>query len=461
MTSKNKLSLQQIVGKGYADYWNFRGRYRVCKGSRASKKSKTTALWYISKMMQYPLANLIVMRRTFRTLKDSCFTELKWAIHRLQVDEFWQVKESPLEITYKPTGQKIYFRGLDDPLKITSITVEYGCLCWAWIEEAYELEDEETFNRLDESIRGEVPEGYFKQFTLTFNPWSASHWLKRRFFDEPNINVLAKTTNYLCNEFLDEADKQVFEDMKKNDPGRYKVAGLGEWGIAEGQFFSMWRDSLHVVQPFKIPEGWMRFRSMDWGSYHPYSVGWYAVDYDGNLWRYRELYGYGGKPNVGTKETAIQVAEKIAAYERDDNISYGVLDNACWARTGTSGPSIAEEINNTLIKHKKIPFMECEKGREQMAEQVKLRLVGHTNTDGVQIPAVRFFSTCYHAIRTIPMLTHDKIHPEKVDTTGEDHPYDELGYACLSRPWTPDTPKKSKSDKTRYKEKERPSAWAV
>ena len=84
-------------------------------------------------MMQYPEANLLVLRRTFRTLKDSCFTELKWAINRRGVSEFWQCKESPLEIEYKPTGQKIYFRGLDDPLKVTSITVDVGFLCWAWL----------------------------------------------------------------------------------------------------------------------------------------------------------------------------------------------------------------------------------------------------------------------------------------------------------------------------------------
>ena len=165
-------------------------------------------------MMQYSEANLLVLRRTFRTLKDSCFTELKWAINRLGVSDFWQCKESPLEIEYKPTGQKIYFRGLDDPLKVTSITVDVGFLCWAWLEEAYELEDEKSFNRIDESIRGEVPQGYFKQFTITFNPWSASHWLKARFFDSPNDDVLAKTTNYLCNEFLDEADKKLFEVLE-------------------------------------------------------------------------------------------------------------------------------------------------------------------------------------------------------------------------------------------------------
>ena len=133
-----KIHLPDVVGKGYKQFWNFKGRYRVVKGSRASKKSKTTALWFIYNMMKYKDANTLVVRKTFRTLKESCFTELKWAVHRLHVDHLWEFKESPLEATYVPTGQKIYFRGLDDPLKVTSITVDVGCLCWMWIEEAHE-----------------------------------------------------------------------------------------------------------------------------------------------------------------------------------------------------------------------------------------------------------------------------------------------------------------------------------
>ena len=103
------VSLSKTVGKGYNKFWHYKGRYRVVKGSRASKKSKTAALWFISNMMKYPDANLLVVRKTYRTLKDSCFTELKWAIHRLHSDAWWEIKESPLEMTYKPTGQNIYF----------------------------------------------------------------------------------------------------------------------------------------------------------------------------------------------------------------------------------------------------------------------------------------------------------------------------------------------------------------
>lgn len=197
--------------------------------------------------MQYPEANLLVVRKVFRTLKDSCFTELKWAIHRLGVDAQWDVKESPLEMTYLPTGQKIFFRGLDDPLKVTSITVEVGVLCWLWVEEAYEISKEADFDMLDESIRGAVPEGLFKQATLTFNPWNEHHWLKKRFFDRADEEVLALTTNYQCNEFLDDSDRRMFEAMKKNNPRRYRVAGLGDWGIVEGLIYENWKEEVFDI----------------------------------------------------------------------------------------------------------------------------------------------------------------------------------------------------------------------
>ena len=248
------FKMSDFVGGGYNEFWKFKGRYRICKGSRASKKSKTTALWFISNLSKkkYSQANLLVVRKTFRTLKDSCFTELKWAINRLGLQDTWIPKESPLEIENVETGQKIYFRGLDDPLKVTSITVDQGVLCWLWIEEAYEIMSEDDFNTIDESIRGEVPEGLFKQVTMTFNPWNEHHWIKKRFFDaEPDPDILAMTTNYLCNEWLDAADKKIFETMKKNNPRRYRVAGLGDWGIVEGLVYENWKEETFVLMTKK------------------------------------------------------------------------------------------------------------------------------------------------------------------------------------------------------------------
>ena len=140
-------------------------------------------LWLITNIMKMPLANAVVIRRYFNTHRDSTFAQLKWAINKLGVKALWKTTINPLELIYLPTGQKILFRGFDDPQSITSITVEVGHLCWVWIEEAFQISDEEEFNKLDLSIRGQVPEGYFKQITMTFNPWSENIWIKKRFFD--------------------------------------------------------------------------------------------------------------------------------------------------------------------------------------------------------------------------------------------------------------------------------------
>lgn len=247
---EKRINIAKVVGRGYKKFWNFKGRYNVIKGSRASKKSKTTALRWIYLMMKYDKSNLLVIRKTYRTLKDSCWTDLKWATRRLEVESLWSFKESPLEATYLPTGQKILFRGLDDPLKVTSITVDYGYLCWAWLEEAFEVNSEADFDTLDESIRGELPPSLWKQWVISFNPWNERHWLKKKFFDVSNPDILAQTTNYTCNEWLDEADKRLFENMKINNPRRYNVAGLGNWGITEGLVY----DNVHIDYQFELTD---------------------------------------------------------------------------------------------------------------------------------------------------------------------------------------------------------------
>lgn len=242
-TNYDVVNIADIVGKGYGKFWRFKGRYKVVKGSRASKKSSTQSLRVIYEIVSNPVINWLVVRKTERTLRDSCFAQLKWAMRRLHVEKYFRCSVSPLEITYIPTGQKILFRGLDDPLKVTSITVDSGCLCRLWIEEAYEITKEDDFNRLDESIRGQLPEGMYHQVVLTFNPWSDRHWLKKRFFDTPSSNVLAMTTNYRCNEFLSQSDLLLFEEMKKN-PRRYAVAGEGDWGVVDGLVYENWKEQV-------------------------------------------------------------------------------------------------------------------------------------------------------------------------------------------------------------------------
>ncbi|HBI6897922.1 TPA: PBSX family phage terminase large subunit [Clostridium perfringens] len=260
-----RIHLPSKIGRGYGTFWRFKGRYRVVKGGRGSKKSTTTAMWIIYNMMKYPLANTLVLRRVFNTHKDSTYTQLKWAANNLSVSHLWHFSKSPLEITYKPTGQKILFRGLDDPMSITSITVEIGYLCWAWFEEAFQVMNEDDFNKVDMSIRGELPMGYFKQITLSFNPWSEKHWLKKRFFDTKDDNILALTTNYKCNEFLGDDDRKLFESMKKNNPRRYKIEGLGEWGIADGLVYENFTELEFDVKEISKRKGIISAFGLDFG----------------------------------------------------------------------------------------------------------------------------------------------------------------------------------------------------
>jgi phage terminase large subunit len=231
------MNLSEVVGGGYATFWRSKKRYICLKGGRASKKSKTTALRIICNLLRYPEANALVVRRFERTLRNSCYADLLWAIHRLKVENQFNATLSPLEITKKDTGQKILFRGLDDAQKITSISVTNGVLCFVWIEEAYQIQSEDEFNKLDMSIRGQVPDGLYKQVILTLNPWSDTWWGKARFFDSAADNVLTLTTDYRCNEWLDDSDRRIFDEMRVNQPRRYRVEGLGDWGISEGRIY--------------------------------------------------------------------------------------------------------------------------------------------------------------------------------------------------------------------------------
>lgn len=263
-----ELSLTDLIGKGYKEFWNSKKRFRVIKGSRGSKKSVTAAYWIIINMMAYPESNALVLRRYERTLRDSCFAVLQWVLNQLCVASCWKVTTSPLEMTYLPTGQKILFRGLDDPLKVTSITVKHGVLNFVWCEEAYEVESEDTFNKIEMSIRGQMPKGYFKSFILTFNPWSEC-WLKKRFFDNPDDDTLAMTTTYTCNEWLDESDLKQFERMKEQAPRRYRIEGLGEWGISEGLIYSNTERRDIKLQDFIGKRENIAFYGLDFGFTDP------------------------------------------------------------------------------------------------------------------------------------------------------------------------------------------------
>ena len=288
------VDLPKMVGGGYGKFWRSKNFYRVVKGSRGSKKSKTTALNFITRLLKYPWANLLVVRRYSNTNKQSTYTDFKWACNQLKVAHLFKFNESLPEITLKKTGQKILFRGLDDELKITSITVDVGSLCWAWFEEAYQIETEDKFSTVVESIRGSlnVPD-FFKQITVTFNPWNERHWLKRVFFDKDTqrADTLALTTTYKCNEWLDEIDRQRYEDLYSTNPRRARIVCDGEWGVSEGLVFENTR-----VEDFDVQKTIQRVKEttagVDFGfTQDPTTLICVAVDFENKrLYLYNEHY---------------------------------------------------------------------------------------------------------------------------------------------------------------------------
>ena len=239
MTTVN-WKLPEMVSNAYAPLFNSKKRYIAYKGSRGSGKSEATATKVIYDIVTKRYVNWLVLRRYANTNRQSTFTLIQKVATRMGVAKLFQFNGSLPEITYKPTGQKILFRGADKPLSITSISVETGNLCRAWLEECYQFELEDTFDTIDESLRGKIadPDGFY-QTILTFNPWNENHWLKRRFFDEETkeSDSLAITTTYKDNPFLDEQYVQRLLEMKKNNPNRARVAVDGEWGVSEGLIF--------------------------------------------------------------------------------------------------------------------------------------------------------------------------------------------------------------------------------
>lgn len=344
--SKNTpiVNLPEIIGKGYGQFWRDRRRYIVLKGGRASKKSCTTALRWIYLLLKYPQANLLVVRRYQNTHSNSTYAQLRWAARRLKVEHLFKWSGSSLTIQVKATGQQILFRGMDDPDSITSITVATGALCWVWIEEAYQVSKEDSFNKLDMSIRGAMPEGsgLWKQIVMTFNPWSDKIWIKKRFCDKPDPDVGYYTTNYMCNEFLDAQDRKLFEKMKVEQPHRYRIEGLGDWGIATGLVFNNWYE-----EEFDIEEVFQRGERF----WNENSSGYAEETFLPDYYRYVGMdYGYSNDPTALIAMAVSEKERKIYVYDEHYQIRM-------------SNQQIADMIRYKGLQHEKIRSESADGGK--------------------------------------------------------------------------------------------------
>lgn len=221
-----------------------RARYRILKGSAGSGKSVNVAQDFIKKLSSdtYKGANLLVVRKTDETNRDSTFAELRAAINRLYAeyaDNIWKVTLSPMAMEHRRSGNQIIFRGMKDDTqreKVKSITTKKGKLCWIWVEEATELTQEDV-DILDDRLRGELTDvnaRLYYQITMTFNPVSAAHWIKGRYFDKKSPDVFAHHSTYRDNRFIDAGYYRRMERRAEEDPEGYRVYGLGEWGELGG-----------------------------------------------------------------------------------------------------------------------------------------------------------------------------------------------------------------------------------
>ena len=215
------------------------------KGSAGSGKSVDTAQHYLLRLMKDKGRNLVAMRKSDITNRDSTFAELTGALYRMfgdKYEKYWKVNLSPLMLTFRNNGNQIIFRGMNDDRqreKLKSITFPRGKLTDVWLEEATEF-TQADLEIIDDRLRGELPEGQFYQIRMTFNPVNKSHWIKKKFFDYQDEDTFTHHSTYLGNRFIDEAYHRRMERRKIVDPEGYQIYGLGEWGEIGGLILHNW-----------------------------------------------------------------------------------------------------------------------------------------------------------------------------------------------------------------------------
>ncbi len=271
-------------------------RYIVMKGSAGSGKSVDTAQNYILRLMQDKGRNLVAMRKSDITNRDSTFAELTGAIYKMfgdKYERYWKINKSPLQLTCNTNGNQIIFRGMNDDRqreKLKSITFQKGKLTDVWLEEATEF-TQADLEIIDDRLRGELPPGQFYQIRMTFNPVNKNHWIKKVFFDIPDSNVLTHHSTYLMNRFIDDAYRQRMERRKLVDPEGYQIYGLGEWGEIGGLILKNWE---------------VREISQDLNDYDDIAIG--------------QDFGYNHANAIlllGIKDDNIYILDEIYVFEKD------------------------------------------------------------------------------------------------------------------------------------------------
>ena len=247
----------QTKSPAFVPLFTNKKRYEIVWGGAGSGKSHIVARKILYRLLKEKDCkhNFLVIRKVDRTIKRSVFTLIKNIISRWKLTDEFEVNLTDKTITYKLTGSQIMFSGLDDVEKLKSIEGVTSI----WCEEATEL-TQEDFEQLDLRLRGETK--YIKQITMTFNPISEQHWIKKIFFDDPIDGVFTLKTTYLDNAFIDDEYKMVMDNKKKTNPRYYNIYALGNWGTADGLVFN--NVVTRLIRPDEI-EGLESVQGLDFG----------------------------------------------------------------------------------------------------------------------------------------------------------------------------------------------------
>ena len=374
----------------------------------------------------------LLLRRTMPELRD-LINHSQRLYGRAFPGAKWREQEKEWRF---PSGAKIefgYAENMTDALRYQGQSYT-----WIGIDELPQYPSPDIYNFLRSSLRSVDPSiPVFMR--STGNPGNiGSQWVREMFVNPaiPNTMFDIKIdtpvgTKTISRRFIP-AKLQDNPYLMQTDDYYAMLASLpevqrkqfleGDWDAFDDSAFPEFNKDTHIVDPFEVPKGWQKFRAADWGYASPACVLWFAIDYDNNLWVYRELYT--------KKITADVFARKVLELEHGEYIRYGVLDASTWAKRGDIGPSIAETMIQQGCRWR--PSDRTPKSRISGKLEIHKRLKP-SETEKKE-PGLRIFSTCRNLIRTFPLLPLDDNNPEDVNTDAEDHAYDALRYGCMSRP---------------------------
>ena len=417
-------------------------RHVAYGGARGGGKSWAVRVKALLLCLRWDGIKILIVRKTYRELTNNHIVPLQQMIP----SSVARYNKTDKVFTFF-NGSTIWFGYCNNDADLDQYQgAEYDVI---FFDEATQLQ-ESWIKKINLAVR--QPNGLPKRTYYTCNPGGVSHNYIKRLFIDRKYEEAEIPENYSFTQAL-VTDNKVLMEMQPEYkaelealPPKLREAWLnGSWDIFEGQFFEDFydrpegyqtRQNTHVIEPFEIPEGWKIYRSFDWGYNKPFSCGWWAVDYDGVIYRILELYGCTQTPNEGVKWTPDKVFSEIHRIETEHRWLQGkkiqgIADPAIWdAETGESMAERAAkyQVYFTPGDNKRIPGW----------MQVHYRLAFDENG----YPMMYVFKNCRAFIRTIPLLQYDEHKPEDLDTDGEDHVADEVRYFCMSRPIKPRMSKK-------------------